>query len=181
MVKIYSGKSKIAGMGVFAGEDIKKGGFILHMKGKRICRIYDTKRDLERCANWCGLRKDFWISPEFPIVQTNHSCNPNMGITGMVTFRALRDIKKGEELTFDYSICDETLDWDMSCNCGSKNCRKIIRSVQFLPEKIFKSYLPYIPTHFQEVYWKYQRQNKIEKRIKESKKITNFLNKVFAD
>ncbi|MCK5107688.1 MAG: ASCH domain-containing protein [Nanoarchaeota archaeon] len=39
---------------------------------------------------------------------------------------AARDIKKGEEITSDYS--DEMVPGtEMFCNCGSKNCKKIIR------------------------------------------------------
>jgi len=36
-----------------------------------------------------------------------------------------RDIKKGEEITGDYA--EEILTGEMKCNCGSKNCKKIIR------------------------------------------------------
>jgi uncharacterized protein len=157
MKKIISGKSKVEGDGIFAGEDIKKGEFILYMKGKRIFFEYDNNKNYEMCSKWCGLKKNLWIEPEYPIVQTNHSCNPNMGMTGMVTFRAIRNIKKGDELTFDYSICEEELDWEMNCSCGSSNCRKVIRSIQFLPKKIFESYLPYIPKYFRKVYYKYNK------------------------
>ena len=154
MKKIYKAKSGINGYGIFAGEDIKKGEFVFYMKGKRIhhhCDFYD-RVDRERCANWVGLSKDHWIIPEFPISFMNHSCEPNLGTIGSVTFKALRNIKRGEELTFDYSISDPDVKWYIECTCGSKYCRKTIRSIQFLPRTIFKKYLPYIPKYFQRVY-----------------------------
>lgn len=41
----------------------------------------------------------------------NHSSTPNMGTTdGGETFRALRDIKEGEELTVDYTTYCDTSD-----------------------------------------------------------------------
>ena len=39
---------------------------------------------------------------------------------------AKRDIKKGEEVGEDYAE-DETPGFRMKCNCGSKNCRGLIR------------------------------------------------------
>mgnify|MGYP001572637729 CR=1 FL=1 len=89
----------------------------------------------------------------------NHSCDPNIGIKGRVTFVALKNIKKGEEVAFDYSTTEDDMLWHLpfKCMCVSKNCRSKIRSIQFLPHKIFKAYLPYIPNYFQGVYTRYNR------------------------
>lgn len=72
---------------------------------------------------------------------------------------ALKNIKQKEEITIDYSITEEDTFWTLhkQCNCESKKCRKNIRSIQFLPEKTFNSYLPYIPKYFQKVYIKYHK------------------------
>lgn len=52
----------------------------------------------------------------------NHSCDPNLDRNHV----ALRDVEPGEELTVDYSqFSDEN--WEMECNCGSKNCRGIVK------------------------------------------------------
>lgn len=67
----------------------------------------------------------------------NHSCDPN---TAMVysdkenyKMIALREININDELTCDYEKLDNNLDHMVitcifKCNCGSKNCRKIINS-----------------------------------------------------
>lgn len=74
----------------------------------------------------------------------NHSCDPNMRIFARVgdhadknlhdlALFAIRDIPRGEELTFDYVDGVEDGDDDAQntenmtrCLCGSKNCRKYL-------------------------------------------------------
>lgn len=63
----------------------------------------------------------------------NHSCDPNCEAdedddTHRVFIKALRNIKPGEELSYDYGlIIDEPytkkLKAEYQCLCGSKNCR----------------------------------------------------------
>src|SRR3989344_5308661 len=76
-------------------------------------------------------------------------------IKGEIKLFVPRNKKEGEEITIDYSIIEGDDMWKMKCNCGEKNCRKIIRSIQYLPTRTFKKYLPYIPTYFKKVYKTY--------------------------
>jgi len=55
----------------------------------------------------------------------NHSCSPNVGVRGEITFVAMRDIKAGEELTIDYAMIDDD-NYRMKCSCGARNCRKVV-------------------------------------------------------
>ncbi len=54
----------------------------------------------------------------------NHSCDPNCETEGdddHIWIEAMRDIKKGEELSYDY--CFDVDDYEEHpCKCGSKNC-----------------------------------------------------------
>lgn len=69
------------------------------------------------------------VSPDWLM---NHSCNPNAGSPREAfTIRALRDIKAGEEICYDYES-----DYQFSayrpfrtfkCRCGTQTCRGIIR------------------------------------------------------
>lgn len=154
MKHIYHTKSKINGLGVFAGENIKKGEVIQYIKGEAKFLAIKNKEDSLSYPNWIGIGKNKWIDPNYPNQYLNHSCEPNSGIKGKVTMVALKDIKEGEEITIDYSIIEGDDLWEMKCNCGNKNCRQIIRSVQFLPEKVFKKYLPYIPKYFKDIHTK---------------------------
>lgn len=36
----------------------------------------------------------------------NHSCEPNAGFRSSIVLEAIRDIKAGEEITFDYAFCE---------------------------------------------------------------------------
>jgi hypothetical protein len=152
--KITVSKSGIHGKGIIATRDIKKGEIVMIFKGKIIhWKVHDQKSSL--CGpNWVGIGKGKWMDVLSPGVFLNHSCNPNCGIKGKVETVALRNIKNGEEITIDYSITEIDDMWYMKCNCGEKNCRKIIKSVQFLPTKQFLKYFPFIPTYFRNLYLK---------------------------
>lgn len=147
------GESPIHGRGVFAKKNLKKDEIVFILKGKIRTQSVLTKEDIYRFPNWIGIEHLLYIDPKPPAVYINHSCEPNLGTTGKRQFRALRGIKKGEELTFDYAISEET-PWTMYCKCGVKHCRKIIGPIFTLPEAIFKKYLPYIPKYFQSIYKK---------------------------
>jgi len=63
----------------------------------------------------------------------------------------LRDIKVGEEITYDYSTTmndnEEKIKkagrnlWTCKCNCGSKNCRGIIDQFKTLSAKTQRFYI----------------------------------------
>jgi hypothetical protein len=66
----------------------------------------------------------------------NHSCEPNCVIMGRTRVVALRRIEAGEEVTFDYSTNVGWAGFAMRCKCGSKACRKVVRSYAFLPAEL---------------------------------------------
>lgn len=73
----------------------------------------------------------------------NHSCEPNCGIKNLFSIVAMQDIQKGEELTWDYDIVEDS-DWRMECLCGSPICKKIIGSFGLVPKNIREKYKGYI-------------------------------------
>ncbi len=151
---IYVKESQIEGKGVFAKKNFKKGETVFILKGK-IHRLKPNQIErVDEHPNWVGIDKATWIDPKGNFQYINHSCNPSMGIKGRVSFVALRNIKKGDELTFDYSITEENLDWKMKNleKVTNKKYRKVISSIQSIPLSVYKSYLPYIPKYFQKVY-----------------------------
>jgi hypothetical protein len=55
----------------------------------------------------------------------NHSCDPNCEteeIRGRVWITAIRNIKPGEEITYDYCLYDGD-EAEAACNCGTAKCR----------------------------------------------------------
>lgn len=56
----------------------------------------------------------------------NHSCEPNceaQEVNGRVVIVTIREVKAGDELTYDYNLYDGELDDLSPCACGSKRCR----------------------------------------------------------
>jgi uncharacterized protein len=135
------------GKGVFAGEDIKKGRAIRFFDGEIISR----KECIERVAKGkLGNDDSLPIGGGSYVVLDpisftfNHSCNPNSGFRKRSELFALRDIKKGEEIAYDYSstVGSDTPPelWTMKCECGSKNCRKKLSYVLSIPQKQLEKY-----------------------------------------
>lgn len=134
-------KKNNKGRGVYAARDFKKGEIIYRMHGRKI-----TSRNL--CFNVKNFRKQicnplqvglnsYIILDKFSIL-FNHSCEPNAGINNKFTLFALKNIKKGEEITYDYStIIDESF----VCKCGSKKCRGGVFDFFTLSLKIQKYYI----------------------------------------
>ncbi|MEK7228392.1 MAG: SET domain-containing protein [Patescibacteria group bacterium] len=159
MKSIFVGESLISGSGIMAGEDIKKGEFIGYIRGKlKFLKVTNKKQSLS-FPNWVGISKGVWIDPPYPYQFLNHSCEPTAGIKRKISMVAIRDIKKGQEITIDYSIIEGDKLWEMKCSCGEKNCRGIIRSIQYLPKRNFNKYMPYIPKYFQRLFLS-SRRNK---------------------
>jgi SET domain-containing protein len=55
----------------------------------------------------------------------NHTCNPNCEVAGKglkLWIFALRDIKKGEELSYDYGFGFDEDFKQFPCKCRAKNC-----------------------------------------------------------
>ena len=155
--KIHIEESPVDGSGIFAKRDIKKNESIALIKGSLVTHVVVDQKTSNMGQNWIGVGKNKWINP-LMFHYINHSCNPNAGIKGTRTIVALKNIKRGQEIFIDYSTTEEDRLWFLkNCRCGSKKCRGVIRSIQFLPKSIFNSYLPYIPTYFQKVYRRYNK------------------------
>lgn len=118
--KLCISKSPIEGLGVFAKKPIKKGELVLRFSGKTA-----TEADFKRRNRYCfQTSKDGWLLAAGPEKYVNHSCSPNAGMRGNLCLVALRNIKRNEEITFDYATAENRM--RMKCRCGSDKCRKTI-------------------------------------------------------
>ena len=158
MKKLYTGKSAINGTGIFVGEPVKKGEHIAFIQGAYKEKKTKNNRDAKTIPTWYGITDTIWIDPGKTIWRFfNHSCDPNTAIVGTKKLVARKNIKKDEEITFDYSMTDGDLYWEMPCTCGAKNCRKVITSIQRIPEKTFRAHFPLIPKYFVKLRKRYQQ------------------------
>ena len=64
----------------------------------------------------------------------NHSCDPNVILdTENMLMVALRDVSKGEELSFFYPSTEWEMDAPFICLCGASNCIHVVAGARFLP------------------------------------------------
>lgn len=131
------------GSGVFANEDIKKGQIVYVFGGERIDVTDLLKRvnsNEENIDDPFQIGKRTYIDLDEISRSFNHSCDPSTGVRKTAEMFALRDIKKGEEITFDYSLTIAPTDWKMKCMCDSKICRKILGDILSVPKKRLEEY-----------------------------------------
>jgi uncharacterized protein len=82
-----------------------------------------------------------YVYLDAPACYFNHSCEPNCGIRPDLYLVSLRDIKEGEELTYDYSTTMLERKWTMPCRCGKPACRSVVTDFDLLPENRKRYYL----------------------------------------
>ncbi len=80
----------------------------------------------------------------------NHSCTPNSGFKSAIHLIAMRDIRKGEEITFDYAICMTLDGWKMECSCESEKCRKIITGDDWKIDEVQQKYHGYFQPYIED-------------------------------
>ncbi|OUW18095.1 MAG: hypothetical protein CBD18_03315 [Opitutales bacterium TMED158] len=134
---VRAASSSIHNNGLFAAKRIPKDAYVIQYLGEMISKKESSARGLDQYDNAQNRnvgsvyifeldgKRDLDGNFEWNIARlANHSCDPNceaQDIEGEIWFVALRDIDKGEELTFDYGYALEH--WqDHPCLCGSKNC-----------------------------------------------------------
>jgi SET domain-containing protein len=131
--------SGIHGRGVYATRSIKKGARIIEYVGERIShteadRRYELKGDDDG-------HTFLFIASQRTVIDAgvngndarfiNHSCDPNCETVienGRVFIEAIRRIKPGEELGYDYQLTWDSTDDPVelalyACRCGAKRCR----------------------------------------------------------
>jgi SET domain-containing protein len=129
-------ESRIHGRGVYATRAIRKGTRIIEYTGKRVSwesvpeNLDDPRTFLFGLDNGkdvinaeIGGNESRWI---------NHSCDPNCEAiedeNDRVFIYAMRHIRAGEELSYDYALeIDEPITKqskkESACHCGASKCR----------------------------------------------------------
>jgi uncharacterized protein len=128
--------SAIHAAGCYTTTPLRKGTQVVEYTGPRISKDEaDEKYENSPTTYLFGLGDgSMVIDGHGTAMFINHSCDPNCEteeIEGRVWIMAIRNIKAGEELTYDYFLYDGDDD-EARCNCGSPHCRKSMYS----PEEI---------------------------------------------
>lgn len=133
------GKSSIHGRGVFALRWIPKGTRLIEYKGERISHEEADERYGEEHEDSPHTML-FSVNDEVVIDATrwgssarwiNHSCAPNCEAVdeeGKIFVETIRDIRPGEEITYDYNLILEEPHTPAAkranpCFCGARPCR----------------------------------------------------------
>lgn len=127
MADVIVKDSKIHGKGVFAARDFKKGEMVIDWSA---CSVQLTKEQVDKLPKSKKRYVSFlkgrqYVLFTFPGKCVNHSCDSNTKAQNGKDI-AVRNIKKGEEITADY-ILERVPELDMRCKCGSKNCKEILK------------------------------------------------------
>ncbi len=133
MPRVIVRSSDIHAAGCFALENIAEGARVLEYTGERITKEEGDIRYEGRIFTYLFGIGDgrVVIDGHGMAMFVNHSCDPNCEtdeIDGRIYIQAIRDIKAGEELTYDYWLYDG--DDEAPCYCGAKKCRGSMYSPQ---------------------------------------------------
>ena len=131
-MKLYKiKKSKIDKNGLYANCDILRGTKIIEYKGKIISvkqSENDPKFDNGKAIYLFNLNKKYDLDGNFKFNTArliNHSCDPNCEVLGTglkVRVFAMKNIKKNEELSYDYGFSFDQDFKQFPCRCNSKKC-----------------------------------------------------------
>ncbi len=142
-------RSKIHSRGIFAKKDIPEGTKVIEYVGEKITKAESDRRAdviLKKAANdvehgsvyifQLNKRHDIDGHVSYNTARLiNHSCDPNCDtdiIRGKIWIMSFKDIKKGEEITYNYGYDLEDYE-EHPCRCGSKNCVGYILNDEFWP------------------------------------------------
>ena len=122
--RIVRRRSRISGFGVYAREPINKNCLIVTYDGELIRHAEADERSrryFRRGEIWCFTVNNWWVRDAYHggnIARfINHACKPNcyVDVRGRdIWIRAARNIRAGEELTYDYNAGGEK---KIPCRC----------------------------------------------------------------
>lgn len=147
--KVTQYQSSINGTGLKATSDIKEGDVVwkLDEDEERLTleQLQKLPPDRQKLAYQQG---DYFIIVTDGSEYMNHSCDPNTWWDGDETLVACRDIKAGEEVTYDYATAeiDEGFRSKWECRCGAEDCRKVITGSDCLDLKFQEKYRGHLPS-----------------------------------
>ncbi|KAM0756240.1 hypothetical protein T439DRAFT_320938 [Meredithblackwellia eburnea MCA 4105] len=124
-------------------------------KGEVLCPIINTLPGIKKYSS-VQVLPDPPISPDqdpskprhielqSDLLYVNHSCDPNVAFevpaSGDWKVRALKDIKKGEILTFAYFSTEWDMDQPFRCLCGSPRCLGEIKGAKHIAPEVLAKY-----------------------------------------
>lgn len=158
--KLEVRESPIRGRGVFARAEIRREEIICVASGMVISeaeylrrkgrRLRFTEQYATQIAEGffliAGEREADLEADDF----FNHSCAPNCGWRGQVLMAAMRRIRRGEELTYDYAMTDSDPELRMECHCEAPDCRGTVTGEDWKLPALQRKYRGFFCWYLQE-------------------------------
>jgi len=141
------------GMGMFAKEHIYKDEVVFIKGGHILTR--DQLFSSGVINSYLPLDDNHFVGAttkeeeESIKLYNNHSCEPNCGVRGEISFVAMFDISQDTELTIDYAMVDNE-DYTIECTCGSTSCRKIITGFDWKKKGLQEKYAGYFARYLED-------------------------------
>ena len=151
--RLIAGKG---GRGVFAREKVRAGGLLVVWGGEVVDGEALRAMSEEKYRLALQIEEDLYLltTSEGPADWVNHSCAPNAGLQGQVVLVALRDIRAGDEITFDYATSDGSPYDEFECGCGARTCRGRVSGADWrlaeLQERYAGHFSPYLQRRIDE-------------------------------
>ncbi len=114
---------------MIAAKDMLKDTVVAKWEGYIVESYKEVPKNLKLYAILIDEKR--FLVPTNDAMFANHSCNPNCEVNDELEIVTIKPVKKGEELVYDYAICDDdeqdlmewNHEWDFKCKCGASNCR----------------------------------------------------------
>ena len=146
---LYIAETKLCGLGIFAAKDFPAEEVVIrdddgdYFDGAITAAQVDAL-GLDLATHCFQIDHDRFLLPHGSIDDLiNHSCDPTAGIRLTATgyeLIALRNIGKGDELTYDYSTYISSRE-RLRCRCGSPRCREDVGPFRELASELRAYYL----------------------------------------
>lgn len=118
------------GRGVFAVEPVHTGELVAVWGGRIVPQGEAEAIPPEIRRYVVQVEETQFLAPLEPLDAAeliNHCCQPNCGLSGQIALVALRPIRAGEEITFDYATTDSSEFLCFSVACVKAPCRGRLR------------------------------------------------------
>lgn len=166
--KLETKNTDAYGKGLFAREYIRKdellsvfGGYIMTRKEEELLPedYNDTGIQISEDLVMTVRERSELSAADY----INHSCSPNAGIKGQIFLVAMKKIKAGQEITFDYGMVlyrgKGVTPYRLACGCGVRNCRGVITDNDWKRPELQQRYAGYFSWYLQDKIDRLKRQS----------------------
>lgn len=144
-------QSATHGRGIFATRNIPRGTLLLVIAGHVL--TVQEEAELPQTMQDAGVQVASDLVITGGINYVNHCCDPNAGFHGQIFLVAMRDIARGEEVTFDYAMClgdgPHIAPYSLECRCGSAQCRGRITDSDWMIQELQARYRGFFQPYLQ--------------------------------